>query len=164
MVLLDHFANKSNTFQHSLSLPLSLSLSLSRSPISSHFLLGSPLPPILDTRITQLKVPCPPHTIFIPMEFLWTQSINKIGNILRNGDGSEWSLVSDHRRTFPKFPPPRVHKSRTSKSVSNICGHFFHKKTHPSSNYIDFLESNTLTMIFAVKIIVWQQEFRHIHT
>ena len=36
---------------------LSLSLSLSRSPISSHFLLGSPLPPIKDTRIPQLKVP-----------------------------------------------------------------------------------------------------------
>ena len=40
MVLLDHFANKSNTFQHAPS--LSLSLSLSRSPIYSlglHFLL-----------------------------------------------------------------------------------------------------------------------------
>ena len=52
MVLLDHFANKSNTF---LSPPLSLSLS--RSPISSHFLLGSPLPPIPDSRIVQLMVP-----------------------------------------------------------------------------------------------------------
>ena len=40
MVLLDHFANKSNT---SLSLPL------------SHFLLGSPLPPIPDSG---LMVPC----------------------------------------------------------------------------------------------------------
>ena len=52
MVLLDHFANKSNTFRHSLSLSLSLS------PISSHFLLGSPLPPIPDPRIAQLMVPC----------------------------------------------------------------------------------------------------------
>ena len=51
MVLLDHFANKSNTFQHT------LSLSLSRSPISSYFLLGSPLPPTQE-RIPQLKVPC----------------------------------------------------------------------------------------------------------
>ena len=51
MVLLDHFANKSNTFWHS------LSLSLSRSPISSHFFLGSPLPPTQDTRIPQLKEP-----------------------------------------------------------------------------------------------------------
>ena len=50
MVLLDHFANKSNTFRHSLSLSLS--------PISSHFLLGSPLPPIPDPRIAQLMVPC----------------------------------------------------------------------------------------------------------
>ena len=60
MVLLDHFANKSNTFQHTLSLSLSpsLSLSLSRSPISSHFLLGSLLPPTQDTMIPQLKVPC----------------------------------------------------------------------------------------------------------
>ena len=32
-------------------------LSLSRSPISSYFLLGSPLPPIRDSRIAQLKVP-----------------------------------------------------------------------------------------------------------
>ena len=55
IVLLDHFANKSNTFQHSLS-PF-LSLSLFRSPISSQFLLGSPLPPIPDSRIAQLKVP-----------------------------------------------------------------------------------------------------------
>ena len=43
MVLLDHFANKSNTFQHTLSLPLSLSpsLALPFPPISSlglHFL------------------------------------------------------------------------------------------------------------------------------
>ena len=73
----------------------------------------------------------PPHTMSIPMEFLLNQSINKIGNILRNSDGSEWSLVSDHCRTFPKFPPPRVHKSRTSKSVRNICGHFFTKKRIP---------------------------------
>ena len=49
MVLLDHFANKSNTF---LSLPLSL----------SHFLLGSPPPPIPDSRIAQLKVPWRVHT------------------------------------------------------------------------------------------------------
>ena len=47
-----------------------LFFSLSRSPIFSHFLHRSPLPPILDTSIPQLKVPCPPHTIFIPMEFL----------------------------------------------------------------------------------------------
>ena len=62
MVLLDHFANKSNTFQHSLSLPLSLSVSLplSLSLSLSHFLLGSPLPPIPDSRIAQLKVPCRP--------------------------------------------------------------------------------------------------------
>ena len=45
MVLLDNFADKSNTFQHSLSLSL------------SHFLLGPPLPPTQDTRIPQLKVP-----------------------------------------------------------------------------------------------------------
>ena len=44
MVLLDHFANKSNTF-------------LSRSSISSHFLLGAPLPPTLATRLPQLMVP-----------------------------------------------------------------------------------------------------------
>ena len=43
MILLDHFA-KATLF--------------SRSPISSHFLLGSPLPPTPDTRILQLKVPC----------------------------------------------------------------------------------------------------------
>ena len=103
----------------------------------------------------------PPHTMSIPMEFLSNQSINKIGNILKKW----WWIwvVSDHCRTFPKFPPPRVHKSRTSKSIRNICCHFFHKKSHPSGNYIDFLVSNTLTMIFAVKIIVWQQDFRHIH-
>ena len=46
MILLDHFSNNSNTFQHSL--PLSL----------SHFLLWSPLPPIPDPRIAQLMVPC----------------------------------------------------------------------------------------------------------
>ena len=49
MVLLDHFTNKSNTF-------LSLS-SLSSSPISSHILLGSPFPPIPDSRIAQSMVP-----------------------------------------------------------------------------------------------------------
>ena len=47
MVLLDHFANKSNTFLFFFSLPLSL----------SHFLLGPSLPPIPDTRIPQLKEP-----------------------------------------------------------------------------------------------------------
>jgi len=47
MVLLDHFANKSNIFQHSLPHPL----------LFSHFLLGSLLPPIPDSRIAQLKVP-----------------------------------------------------------------------------------------------------------
>ena len=53
MVLLDHFANKSNTF-----LSPSLSLFLSRSPISSHFLLGSPRSQIPDSRIAQFMVPC----------------------------------------------------------------------------------------------------------
>ena len=47
MVLLDHFANKSNTFLFFFSLPLSF----------SHFLLGSSLPPIPDTRIPHLKAP-----------------------------------------------------------------------------------------------------------
>ena len=45
MVLWDYFANKSNTF-----------LSPSRSSISSHFLLWSPLPPITDPSIAQLMV------------------------------------------------------------------------------------------------------------
>ena len=52
MFFLDHFAKKKQHF-----LSLSLSLSLSRSPISSHFLLGSPLPPFPDSRIAQLLVP-----------------------------------------------------------------------------------------------------------
>ena len=56
-----HFYGSCRSFckqkQH-FSLSISLSLSLSRSPISSHFLLGSPLPPIPDPRIAQLMVPC----------------------------------------------------------------------------------------------------------
>ena len=38
-------------------------LSLSHSPISSHFLHGSPLPPNLDTRVLQLKVPWSHHVL-----------------------------------------------------------------------------------------------------
>ena len=57
MVLLDHFANKSNTFQHSPSLSLSLSHFLPFHP-------GFPLPP----RILQLKVPCCQHSFFFAIQ------------------------------------------------------------------------------------------------
>ena len=71
MVLLGHFANKSNTFQK-----MNRSFSLSRSPIFSHFLRGSPLPPIPDSRIPQLKVPCDSQAVnekdHLPESWSWS--------------------------------------------------------------------------------------------
>ena len=80
MALLDHFANKSNPFQHS--------LSLFRSPISSHFLLGSPLPPIPDSRIAQLKVPC---SIRRPTPPIHPVNVSRITHQPRRVSNNHWS-------------------------------------------------------------------------
>ena len=86
----------------------SLSRSLSRSPISSHFLLGFPLPPSPASRLAQLMVPCcVPITIQSEQRQIQTQRILEDNIIcgLRKADVHKDNCTSMQRQSQRQSQP-----------------------------------------------------------